>query len=109
MFDIWWGDIELTRLALILSVVIFLPVQLLLCFKVKSRTIRLLPIIAFSLLILVNVLMAIVTEFANRIAFALFALLSGIVLITCGIGWGIWAIVNLKQKKKDNEQVNIAQ
>ena len=47
MFDIWIGDVELTRCALIFSLVVLLPLQLLLCFKVKQKGIRLIPVTLF--------------------------------------------------------------
>ena len=45
MFDIWMGDIELTTFVLIFSIIVLLPVQLLLCFKVKNKVICLLPVV----------------------------------------------------------------
>lgn len=48
MFDVWMGDIELTTAVLIFSVVVLLPIQLLLCFRVKSKAIRLLPVVLLS-------------------------------------------------------------
>ena len=45
MFDIYWGDIELTTLVLIVSVVLILPAQTLLCFRAKSLSLRLLPVL----------------------------------------------------------------
>ena len=48
MFDVWMNDIELTTAVLIFSIFILLPVQLLLCFKVKSSILRLLPVILLS-------------------------------------------------------------
>ena len=47
MFDIWIGDIELTTLVLIVSVIVILPLQVLLCFKARSLFVRLVPVIFF--------------------------------------------------------------
>ena len=44
MFDIWWGEVNLTVLVLVASVLFLLPIQLLLCFKVKSLFARLFPV-----------------------------------------------------------------
>lgn len=99
MFDIWWGDIELTTLTLIISVVILLPIQLLLCFKVKSPTIRLLPIILFSLLAAAFIIMHLSTTGLGSVAYILLALFAGFMVLMCGIGWGIWAVVNRRKKK----------
>ena len=59
MFDVWHGDINFTTLILIVSVMIVLPVQLLLCFTVRNRAIRLLPVIMLSAFIGIFVIMAV--------------------------------------------------
>ena len=61
MFDVWMGDIELTTAVLIFSIIVLLPFQLLLCFKVKSKSIRLLPIILLSIPTLIFIVMSIPT------------------------------------------------
>lgn len=47
MFDAWWGEAEFTTLVLNISIIVLLPVQLLLCFKVKSRITRYCPLSFF--------------------------------------------------------------
>ena len=49
MLDIWIGDIEFTTVVLVFSVVVLLLIQLLICFKVKNKVIRLLPVILLSI------------------------------------------------------------
>ncbi|MBQ2879152.1 MAG: hypothetical protein IJE27_00495 [Anaerotignum sp.] len=99
MFDIWWGHILLTRVALIVSIAVFLPVQLLLCFKVKSRIFRLLPVIILSALTAVLVICGLVYQGWDGLGYILIAVFTGCMLFMCGVGWGIWAIIH-KHKAK---------
>ena len=99
MFDVWCGDINFTTLILMVSIVIILPVQLLLCFTVKSRAIRLLPIIILSVLIGIFVIMAITINDLRAVGYVLLAVYAGFMTFACGIGWGIWAIAKKIKKK----------
>ncbi len=100
MFDVYYGDIELTTLTLIISVVILLPIQLLLCFKVKSLSIRLLPIIILSVLAVAFIIMNLSTPGWDGLGYIFLAIYAGFMIFMCGIGWGIWAIINKKKKKQ---------
>ena len=48
MGDMWIRDVEITSLIAISSVFVVLPIQLLLCFKVKPIFLRLLPSILLT-------------------------------------------------------------
>ena len=50
MFDVWIGDVELTTLFLALCLSLILPGQLLLCLRVRSLALRLLPLCLFAAL-----------------------------------------------------------
>ena len=52
MFDVWIGDVNLAPFLWIFTLVVVLPIQLALCFKVKSKVVRLLPVIILSILTL---------------------------------------------------------
>lgn len=80
------------------SVIILFPIQLLLCFKVKSRTVRLLPIIILSVLTAALVITALAVQGWDGLGYALFAIFTGFMLFMCGIGWGIWAISRCKKR-----------
>ena len=99
MFDIYWGDIELTTLTIIVSIVLLLPLQLLLCFKVKNRIIRLLPVMVLALLTAVFVVLSLVFSGWDGLGYILLAIFSGFMLFMYGIGWGIWVIKRLCTKK----------
>jgi len=94
MFDVWLGEMELTTLTLLLSVFLLLPLQLLLCFKIRSRILRLLPVILCSLLVGIFLLLALCTPGWDGLGYIFLALFAGFMLTACGIGWLIWAIIN---------------
>ena len=100
MFNVWHGNIGYTALILIVSVVIVLPVQLLLCLKVRNFAIRLLPVIILSVLIGIFAIMAIYVQDLRTVCYLLLAVYARILVFFCGIGWGIWAIA-YKIKNKD--------
>ena len=102
MFDVWMGDIELTTAVLIFSVVVLLPIQLLLCFKVKSKVIRLLPVILLSIPTIIFVMMSVAITGWDGLGYIFLAIFTGFMLLMCGVGWGIWAISKLIKKKKGN-------
>ena len=96
----WIRDIEVTTLIAITSVLVVLPIQLLLCFKVKPVFFRLLPsILLTGTTILLFAMMAASRDW-DAIGYAVLGVFSGVLLIFSGIGWGIWAIVRCIKKKK---------
>ena len=99
MFDIWIGDIGLTKLVLIVSIVVLLPLQLLLCFKVKKLLFRLLPIIILFILTIAFVIMNFLIPSWDNLVYLFLAIFSGFMMFMCGVGWGIWAI-SAKAKRK---------
>lgn len=105
MGDMWIRDIEVTTLIAITSVLVVLPIQLLLCFKVKPVFLRLLPsILLTGTTILLFAMMAASRDW-DAIGYAVLGVFSGVLLIFSGIGWGIWAIVRCIRKKKNYENV----
>ena len=99
MFDIWIGDIELTKFVWIVSIVVLLPLQLLLCFKVEKLLFRLLPIIILSILTIAFVAMNFLMPGWDNLVYLFLAVFSGFMIFMCGVGWGIWAI-SVKAKRK---------
>ncbi|MBR3841177.1 MAG: hypothetical protein IKM20_08585 [Erysipelotrichales bacterium] len=47
MFDITYGNLDFDLMLRIASIIVLLPIQLWLCFKVKKRLVRLLPVVFF--------------------------------------------------------------
>ena len=98
MFDVWMG-VELTTFVLIFSAAVLLPIQLLLCFKVKKKVIRLFPIVALFKLMFIFVLMAVSIDGWDGLGYIFLAIFTGLMLIACGMGWGIWMIFRFLKKK----------
>ncbi len=100
MFDVWLGDIELTTLTLIFSVLVLLPGQLLLCFKVRSVVIRLLPIILLLIPTILFIMMSVTATGWDTLGYLFLAIFAGFMLFTCGVGWAIWGVAKLIKRKK---------
>ena len=99
MGDMWIRDVEVTTLIAISSVLVVLPIQLLLCFKVKPIFLRLLPsILLTGTTILLFAMMAASRDW-DAIGYAVLGVFSGVLLIFSGIGWGIWGLVALIRKR----------
>ena len=98
MFDAHIGSINLTWLVIIVAVIVVLPVQIFLCFKVKSLILRLLPIILFITLILISVVMYFISTGWDGLIYILFGIYGvGLVLVS-SVGWVIWKIVARRTK-----------
>ena len=103
MFDMWYGNIELTTLTLIISFVVILPVQLMLCLRVKSRTVRLLPVVILSSVTAILLVAALIVQGWEGLGYAIWAIFTGFMLFMCGVGWGIWRIANRKKQSKSTK------
>ena len=101
LFDIWVGDIELTTAVLLFSVVVLIPLQLLLCFKGKNGAVRLLPVTVLGLFTLLFLYLSVTARGWDGLGYMVLAIFGGIMLLACGVGWGIWAIIRRKERKKD--------
>ncbi|MBQ5601493.1 MAG: hypothetical protein IIU77_01580 [Clostridia bacterium] len=89
----WHLDIDLPTIVVLISVISTLILQLLLCFKVKKIFIKLLPIV---LLIVSTVVFSICSASINGwdgLGYLFFALLSFGLILVCGLGWSVWAII----------------
>ncbi len=98
MFDLWLGDIELTTLSLIFSVLL-LPLQLLLCFKCKHKLLRLLPVMLLVLPTVCFLILSATVKGWESLGYLLLAVLTGLMLLVCGLGWGIYGIARWIKRK----------
>ena len=97
-----FGTFEIrTDIFVLLLSILFLLLQVLLCFKVKKLFLRLIPTVLFSAATVVFALMMLFSDGWDAIGFLLFTICSASFLAACGIGWGIWAIA--KKLKKLNK------
>lgn len=85
---------------LIFLCILPLPIQLLLCFKVKRKAIRALPAIVLSVAAIVFLYMGSTNSDWEALGYILFSILAGLMLFLCGIGWGIWWLLNRRKRQK---------
>ena len=98
MLDIWIDDINIAPFIWIFILIVVLPIQLALCFRGKSKIVRLLPVIILSVLTVVSAIAATAGTDWDAVFCLVFAVYVAIMLFVCGIGWGIWAIVRKKNR-----------
>ena len=98
MFDIYIGEIELTEVIIFSSVLIMIPLQLFLCFKVRNLLIKLLPIITFLILIISFFCMSQFAEGWDGLGYIILAMFAGILLVACVFAWIIWFVVKRIKK-----------
>ena len=101
MFDVWAGDIELTTLVVIFAVLVLLPVQLWICMKVKNIMVKLLPAVLLFVLTTIFYCMGIASSGWDGLGYVVIAIFTGIMLLACGFGWGIWAVFSMVKRKKN--------
>lgn len=96
-------DIQSKVFVLIFAFAILLPIQLLLCFKVKSFVIRLIPILlSFAFILFFLILGSIVKE--NIWLYYCYSAISGFMAFICFIGWTIWAVADDKKIERSKKQ-----
>lgn len=91
----WYLEIDFPTIVVFASVIAALILQLLLCFKVKKVFIKLLPV---ALLFISTIVFSVCSASINGwdgLGYLFFALLSFGLMIVCGIGWGIWAMIRM--------------
>ena len=98
MFDIWIDNINIAPFIWIFILIVVLPIQLSLCFKVKSKIMRLLPVIILSALTAVSAVAAAVGTDWDVLFYLICTVYFAIMLFVCGVGWGVWAIAGKVKK-----------
>lgn len=93
MFDAHIGEVNLTLLVIVLSVVLVLPVQYWLCRGERALFVRLLPAIVFALGGVVCVYLAYSTADWDALFYILFAIYCGFLLAASALGWLLWAVI----------------
>ena len=88
----WYLELDFPTIVVFVSVIATLVLQLLLCFKAKKIFIKLLPI---AFLIVSTIVFSICSATINGwdgLGYLFFALLSFVLIVVCGVAWGVWAI-----------------
>ncbi len=102
MFDVYIGDVNLTLVILIASILLILPCQLLLCFKVKRLFTRLIPSVLFAAGIVIFTVLAYSVMDWSALFYIICAVYSGLLLFMCAVGWavyGIWRSIKKQHRK----------
>ena len=102
MLDLGLFEIR-TDIFVLTVAIVFLLIQLLLCFKVKQIWIRLLPLLVFFIFTVGFAVTSLFLEDWDRFGMAVLALFSAFRLAACGIGFGIWWIVSRGKRNKDTK------
>lgn len=95
----WKGDITIILVALFF-VALALFIQIGLCLKVKSKIIRLLPVIILAVSAVIFTVLSAVMHGWDALGYFFLAVSAIFMLFACGIGWGIATIYKHGQKEK---------
>jgi len=84
---------------LIISTVVLI-IQLLLCFKIKNKFIKLMPVILLTILTIVSSVLIFILDGWDSVGCLLLTIGLMFLLFVCGIGWLIWRFtMNLEKEK----------
>lgn len=86
-----------------------LIVQLLLCFKVKSLAIRLIPAVILFALTTFLFVMTYYSSGWDSVGYVILSTYTGCMLSMSAIGWVIWLIVRIIKKKKSKSNLDSLQ
>lgn len=103
MIDFYFFKIDTSTFIFIVSAIIFLATQLLLCFKGKCIWVKLIPVFLSVTAIIVFLILTACLESWDAVGALVLALFSAYLLAVSICGLGIWGIVLLIRKliKKD--------
>ena len=97
MFDV------ITTSILILCIVVIFPCQLLLCFKIRSLMIRLLPPISLFLLTVFFAVRMFTSVGWDGLGYMFLALVTAILFCVCGMAWATFGVVRYMKNKRNKE------
>lgn len=99
MYDFWIGNVNLAPILIFFTVAVILPGQLILCWKVKSVAIRLLPAVILLILTVFAVIAAVACTGWEIVFFVVSAIYLTLMLLACGIAWGVWTVWRFVSRK----------
>ena len=99
MFDIWFEDASLTVIVILFSILIVFPLQYLLCSKVKSLPVRLIPTACTLFFALVSAILLCLSTGWESMIFIFFLIYAGFLLFIIGLAWGIRAFLTHRKTK----------
>lgn len=96
-----FGSFEIrTDVFLLLSALVLLGIQLLLCFKGKHIWLRLAPSVLCVAATLLFFVLIFVFDGWDRLGFLLLSLCAASFAAVCALGWGIWGIARKCRQEK---------
>ncbi len=101
MLDIWIGSINLGPILLVFTFAVILPIQLVLCQKAKSILVRLIPIMLLTSLAVAALVASSFCLGWDGLLYVGCAINLAVMVIVCGIGWGVWSIIRSVKKKRN--------
>ena len=89
----------------LLSFVVYFSVQLLLCFKVKNRWLRLLPLFVAAIALLVFAVLAFLFDDWDRLGFVLLAIFAAILLLSCVLALAAFWLIRRICRHKNTDSL----
>mgnify|MGYP003294204991 CR=1 FL=1 len=86
-----------TDIFVLITSIILLSVQVLLCYKAKNKTVRLIPVYLFSILTVLFMILAFLNDDWDRFGCLVLASFTAILVVICSIGWIIYLLTNRKK------------
>ena len=102
MFDL--RDVWLYLAMILPAALVVLPIQLLLCFRLKKLAVKLIPTVLLIVAFVVFVFLKLNSMDWDALAYGIAAVYIGVWLVIDLLAWIIWTIIYFVKKKK-NKQV----
>ena len=102
MFDL--RDVWLYLAMILPAALVVLPIQLLLCFRLKKLAVKLIPTVLLIVAFVVFVFLKLNSMDWDTLAYGIAAVYIGVWLVIDLLAWIIWTIIYFVKKKK-NKQV----
>ena len=92
MNEVNWVEME-TEIFSVITAAVMLIIQLVLCFKAHKLWLRILPACLCAVASAVFFIVSFFSDGWDAIGFLFLTIFFAVLLLVCGIGWGVWAIV----------------
>ena len=96
-------DLVIYAVMFLPAILVSLPIQLWLCFKVKHFIVKLIPTVLFAVAFLVFILLKSNSKDWDALAYGVMAVIIGVQLVFDLLAWAIWAVKRMVAKKKAKE------
>ena len=93
MIDLYFFEID-TMVVIFAFAIVALLIQLQLCFKARRTWVKMLPIILLAASMIVSAACSTWANEVENLVWFFLVFLSFVLIVACGIGWGLWAIAH---------------